>query len=212
MDVAFDDFDAGEGFVEAGVEEAEFVAHGDADGAELAGVVAEGEEEADEEEDGDGEEAIVEEEDEGEGGDGAHGGIEDGHEAGAEHLVDGTDVVGGAGHEVAEALLAVEGLAFGEEVLVEFVTDVAFEAAGEEFVGTVAEEGGGGLGGGGEEAEEAEVGEGGGGPVGLGDEIEAVADDDGEVAVGEVIDEGGDEDDEGKPKVATGVANKPACW
>ena len=114
LDVSFDDLNPGDGLGQSGVHRPELLTAGQADGLEAPVVIGHRDGQQDDKDDRDEQQLGLELADQGDGHDQGHQRIDDEHQAGAEHPVEHAHVVGGAGHDVADPLLAVKGLALAQ--------------------------------------------------------------------------------------------------
>ena len=128
-----DHLDAGDGLGQPGVHGAELLAHGHADRLEPAVVVADRDGQQHGEDAGHQQQPGVEPADEQDRHRSGQRRVDDQHQARAEHRVEHAHVVGGAGHDVADALAAVEGLALAQQAGVQLVAGVALDALGQEL-------------------------------------------------------------------------------
>ena len=126
-------------FRQPGIHHAELLPHRFADRVQLAGVIPDGDDKGSQEQSRNQEQTGVNGGDKNDGGDDAQEAGNDEHDAGAEPDVEGSHIVGGAGHDVADALLAVKGLAFAQQTDVKFITSISLHALGDEFVGVIAD-------------------------------------------------------------------------
>src|SRR6185436_1406041 len=128
----------GDGLGQAGIHLAELIPQGNADRLELAAVIGDGDGEQDEKETGGQQQLPVEPSNQNHRSEGAHDRVDNQAQAGAKHQVEGADIVGSAGHNVADALAAVKGLALTQQVSVQFVAGIALNALGQELAQVVA--------------------------------------------------------------------------
>ena len=127
---------------QARVHDAEGFAHRLADRGQPSRVIAQGDDEQDEEDRRHQQQSHIDSGDENERGDQSDERIGDEHQAGTEHQIEHAHVVGSASHDVADTLPAVERLALAQQADVQLIAAVAFHALGHELERRVAPQSG----------------------------------------------------------------------
>ena len=210
LDVGFDDLDPGDSFCQPRVHRPKLLASGSADRAESPIVINQGDGQQDEEDEGDEQQFKPEPADEDDGDDDGHGRIRDQHHAGAEHQVEHAHVVGGAGHDVADPLPAVEGLALAQQADVQLVAGIPFHPLGCELNAEVPHQSRQALPDGRSQHARRQSQQRGRLPAGGGDQIERPADEDLNEAVKPVVQHGRQEHRQREEWVAQDVGDDPA--
>ena len=200
--VRLDDFDTGNGFRQPCVHHAELLALRHADGLEPPVVVVDRDHQRDGEQSRDEQQPGVEPPDHDHRNHQAHQRVDEEHNTRAEHRIEHPHVVGGARHDVADALSSVESLAFPEQADVEFVAGVSLDALRDERGGKVAEQSRHSLTHRGAERAQGHRQQRCRRPSRRRNHVEALPDKDLDVAVGRVIEDRTDDQDQWEKRVA----------
>ena len=200
-----------EGVGQDGVELAEGLALRVRGGIEAAVVFPYRDDEEADEDAGDQKQSRIDEGDHDEGYHRRQAGIHDDGKARREHQVEEVDVVRGPGHDVADALARMEGLALSEQVREELGPRVALDALGEDLEGDVAAYPRDSLNGGRPGDEEGDRGELGDLPAGLGEHVEALADEDLEPRIADIVRDREEGSHGGKPWIAQEMRDDPSA-
>jgi len=144
------------------------------------------------------------------GDDEGHQRIYDQHQAGAEHKVEHAHIVGGAGHYIADALPPVKGLALAQQTDIKLVAGIPLDTLGQELDGKVAEQPHNALSCRRRQHAQSQGQQRPGFPIGRGDEIESPPNKNVAVAIGEVVQRGGQNDQQREKRIAQQVRDEPA--
>ena len=208
--VALHHFDAAHRLGQPGVHDAERVPQSFAGRSQPAGVVADGDDEKEDEDGRNQQQARVDLADEDKRRDQPNQRVRDEHQPGAEHHVQRANVIGGTGHDVADSLAIVEGLALAEQADVELVPAVALHPLGHEFEGRITHQPEQPLHGRRGEDRQGQQEERACRPVGRIEQVESAADEHLDVTGGKVVDQRGQHGRRRQPRILRQLGKDPS--